>query len=481
MEKEDKSLELRKRFNECDERFKAIFSLTSAATKIIDHNLTIIEVNDALVDLLGYSKSELCGAKIMQFACEEYKPAWKDLQQAMWHHGKPFFKIDVCLKKKDGSVVWVHITTILFTESGEKYAYTVLDDFTYLKDFEESQKRLNMSLEYSKMAVWELNLDTGKLIHFGGLSQILGLAEEQKGLSKSDLVSGFISGDRQEIAEIIDTIELVGHLNFSGRISSSTGEIKWVYLQGKVGEGPSGMKMLLGTAQDITQEKLADRYKDDFISIASHELKTPITVLSGTLQLMNRSDGGDNKRLSKLIDQANQSMSKVNALINDLLNASKMTEGQLHLNMSHFNIFQAVDECCSHIDRGGKYRLIVEGDAGLNIFADSDRIQQVIVNFVNNAIKYAPDGKDIRIRATDEGNRLRIAVIDSGPGIDADKSQHLFDRYYRVDSEGSQYSGLGLGLYISSEIIKKHNGEIGVNSKPGEGSEFWFTLPKEQS
>jgi two-component system CheB/CheR fusion protein len=481
MENEDKSSGLQAKFNECDQRFKAIFSLTSAATKIIDHNLTIIEVNEALVDLLGYSKSELCGSKIMQFACEEYKAAWKDLQVAMWHHGKPFFKIDVCLKKKNGSVAWVHITTILFTESSEKYAYTVLDDFTYLKDYEESQKRLNMSLENSKMAVWELDLDTGGLIHSVGLHKILGLNKKLDDLGKSDLISSFIDEDSKAFKIILESIEQGTHLNFSGRISTSSGEMKWVNLQGKIGEGHLQKRVLLGTAQDISKEKISERYKDDFISIASHELKTPITVLSGTLQLMDRVDKGDIPRLSKLIDQANQSMSKVNVLIGDLLNASKMAEGQLHLHMSNFNISQAVEECCSHIDRAGKYRLIVEGDVALNIHADNDRIQQVIVNFVNNAIKYAPDGKDIRIRAKDEGNRLRISVIDSGPGINAEKSQHLFDRYYRVDSEGSQYSGLGLGLYISSEIIKKHKGEIGVNSKPGIGSEFWFTLPKAQS
>jgi len=469
---------LKARLSECEQRFKAIFSLTSAATKIIDHNLTIIEVNDALVELLGYSSTEICGTKIMQYACEEYKDSWKELQTAMWEHGKPNFKIDVCLKKKDGSLVWIHITTIAFTSSGKKYAYTVLDDFTYLKEFEESQKRLKMSLEYSKMAVWELDFDNGNIIHSGGLPQILGLNGERKVLKQLDLISSFISEDRDAFKQVLASVSPGVHLDFSGRVASFSGEIKWVNLQGKTGEGPSQKMVMLGTAQDITKEKLADRYKDDFISIASHELKTPITVLSGTLQLMDRTDQNKSAKLSKLITLANQSMKKVNDLIADLLNASKMTQGQLHLNITDFNITQAVEECCAHIDRDGQYHLLIEGDAELNIHADSDRIQQVIVNFVNNAIKYAPNEKNIRIRATDEGDRIRIAVIDSGPGIDAEKSTHLFDRYYRVDSEGSQYSGLGLGLYISSEIVKKHKGEIGVTSKMGEGSQFWFTLPK---
>jgi PAS domain S-box-containing protein len=476
--KENRSLDFKARFNECEQRFKAVFSLTSAATKIIDHDLTIIEVNDALIDLLGYPSDEICGSKIMEFACEEYKGAWMELQEAMWKHGKPFFKIDVCLKKKDGALVWVHVTTIMFTESGEKFAYSVLDDFTFMKEYEESQKRLEMSLKYSKMAVWELDMVSGTIIHSGGLPRILGIDRDGQGLKRSDITSSFIPEDAQDLSLILEGLDNGSPLDFKGRVLLASGQIKWVRLQGKVGLAPSNRKVILGTAQDISKEKLTDRYKDDFISIASHELKTPITVLSGTLQLMDRARPAGDLRLSNLIDQANKSMRKVNALIGDLLNASKMTEGQLHLNMSNFNISQAVDECCAHIDREGKHRILVEGDALINIHADSDRIQQVIVNFVNNAIKYAPEGKDIRIRAVDEGANIRISVIDSGPGIDAEKAEHLFDRYYRVDSEGSQYSGLGLGLYISSEIIKKHKGEIGVTSKIGDGSEFWFTLPK---
>jgi PAS domain S-box-containing protein len=476
--KENRSLDFKARFNECEQRFKAVFSLTSAATKIINNELTIIEVNDALIELLGYSANEICGSKIMEFACDEYKGAWKELQEAMWQHGKPFFKIDVCLKKKDGTLVWVHVTTIMFTESGEKFAYSVLDDFTFMKEYQESQKRLEMSLKYSKMAVWELDMDNGTVVHSGGLPLILAIKGQNESLKKSDLTSTFIPEDAEDLSLILERFNHESSLDFKGRVVSSSGQIKWIHLQGKSGLAPSNRKVILGTARDITREKLTDRYKDDFISIASHELKTPITVLSGTLQLMGRNLPGNNPRLSKLIDQANNSMKKVNALIGDLLNASKMTEGQLHLRMSNFNISQAVDECCAHIDREGKHRIIVEGDPVLNIHADSDRIQQVIVNFVNNAIKYAPGERDIRIRATDAGANIRISVIDSGPGIDAEKAAHLFDRYYRADSEGSQYSGLGLGLYISSEIIKKHKGEIGVSSKIGEGCEFWFTLPK---
>ena len=128
------------RFKECDARFDAIFELTTAASKIIDSNLTILKVNGALTDLMGYSREELVGRQIMDYACEEDKHHWHELQKAMWEGGQSNFKLDACIHKKDGSLAWVHVTTIAFRENGIAYAYTILDDFTAWKKLNESDK-----------------------------------------------------------------------------------------------------------------------------------------------------------------------------------------------------------------------------------------------------------------------------------------------------------------------------------------------------
>jgi len=466
------------RYLQSEERFRQIFSLTSAATKIIDENLVILEVNKALTELLGYTKEEICGKKIIDFACKQSVQSWQNLQHEMWAHGKPFFKLEACLNKKNGDLVWVHVTTILFSDGNNRFAYTVLDDYTFMKSYQESEKRLNMSLKYSRMAVFELDLENGQVIHSEGINEILGKKANDVQLDRDSLVAAFIDDDAAEIVELFNNMPEDGSIDFIGRVKIAPNVLKWVHLQARMEPGENNMTRLLGTVQDISKEKQADQYKDDFISIASHELRTPITILSGTLQLLERHKPKEDPKLSGLIDQANRGLRKVTILIEDLLNASKMNEGQLHLNKQPFNLVEAVNECCAHINREGIYKIIVEGDLAADIFGDSDRIQQVIINFVNNAIKYAPDEKIIRIKAVDQGDAIKISVIDSGPGIEDEKAAHLFDRYYRVDSKGSQYSGLGLGLYISAEIIKKHGGKIGLTSNSGEGSEFWFVLPK---
>jgi signal transduction histidine kinase len=113
----------------------------------------------------------------------------------------------------------------------------------------------------------------------------------------------------------------------------------------------------------------------------------------------------------------------------------------------------------------------------VNVFADATRIEQVITNLIGNAIKYAPESKEIKIHIRTKGGMARISVSDKGPGIAAGKRPLLFDRYYRVNSSGSNYTGLGLGLYICAEIVRAHKGEIGVESELGSGSTFWFSLP----
>jgi len=212
--------------------------------------------------------------------------------------------------------------------------------------------------------------------------------------------------------------------------------------------------------------------------VASHELKTPITSLKLALQLLTRmKDNPSSEKMPQLIDQANKSLNKVSILIADLLNVSKVNEGQLHLNKKLFTISEVVEDCCYHIRAAGDYTIHTDGDLKLQVFADKDRIDQVITNFVNNAVKYAPESKQIAVHILKQGDEAKVSVSDRGPGISNEKLPHLFDRYYRADSSGKQLSGLGLGLYISAEIIKKHGGQIGVESELGKGSSFWFTLP----
>jgi signal transduction histidine kinase len=181
--------------------------------------------------------------------------------------------------------------------------------------------------------------------------------------------------------------------------------------------------------------------------------------------------------LPKFLDQASRSVERITRLIDELLNVNSMKEGQLKLNKTQFIISDMLNQCCGHVRAIGIHELVVQGDEKLLVNADEDRVDQVVVNLVNNAVKYAPDGKKIYLIIEKEGNAVKVSVKDSGPGIPKDKIPHLFDRYYRADYNGGQYSGMGLGLYICSEIIKRHGGSIGVDSIVGEGSTFWFTLP----
>ena len=266
---------------------------------------------------------------------------------------------------------------------------------------------------------------------------------------------------------------------FETRKRRSDGQYRWhlVRMQPVLNEADE-TQLWVGTATDIDDLKNLQQQKDDFISIASHELKTPVTSLKMSLQLLDRTkDNPSPSVAAKLIGQANKSLDRVGVLIEDLLNVSKLNHGQLHLNKTRFNISEMVNECCQYIRIESEYAIITEGDPKLEAVADAERIEQVIINFVNNAIKYAPLSKEIRIKIEKAGEMARISVTDKGPGIQPEKIPHLFERYYRVDSQGIQFSGLGLGLYISSEIVKRHGGQIGVDTEVGEGSTFWFTIP----
>jgi signal transduction histidine kinase len=230
---------------------------------------------------------------------------------------------------------------------------------------------------------------------------------------------------------------------------------------------------------EIKQRIEAEHKKDEFIGVASHELKTPITSLAACVQMLARLTKNDSESdiRQKLIENAASSVRKLSTLVKDLLNVSKIEGGQLSLNKLSFNLASVISNCCQHVRLTATHNIQIEGDLDLMVFADPLRLDQVVVNFIDNAVKYSSKNSVISVVVENLGEIAKVSVSDQGKGIPSEKLPYLFDRYYRVDTSGIQYSGLGLGLYISSEIVKLHDGEIGVYSNQGSGSTFWFTVP----
>lgn len=231
--------------------------------------------------------------------------------------------------------------------------------------------------------------------------------------------------------------------------------------------------------EEIEFRKQAERKKDEFISIASHELKTPLTSVKGYMQLLERNlDRGDIETVKRHLGKAQAQMEKLSDLIADLLDISKIESGKLKFNKKFFDVDLLLDNVIEIIHQSNPdFKLVRKGKFSKEIYADETRIEQVIINFLTNAIKYAPGTAEVHVNMEAMGDKIYLGVRDFGIGIAPELQEHVFDKFYRVEETAIHFQGLGIGLYISSEIIRRHSGEIGVKSKIGEGSEFYFILP----
>lgn len=229
--------------------------------------------------------------------------------------------------------------------------------------------------------------------------------------------------------------------------------------------------------KQATEELMAK--KDEFMSIASHELKTPITSVKASLQLLERmvAKNDDLKTISPFVTKAVNQTNKLTGIINDLMDVTKIQAGKLELNKTDFNLMELIVESAEQCKAGIDREVLIDGPEDLIINADRRKIDQVVANLLTNAFKYADLQEPVTIRFEKlSADLIKFSVIDKGIGIPAEKIEHIFDRFYRVENTSQNYPGVGLGLYISSEIIKQHRGEIGVESTIGKGSTFWFTI-----
>ena len=230
---------------------------------------------------------------------------------------------------------------------------------------------------------------------------------------------------------------------------------------------------------DISQQKRNEQRKHDFISMASHELKTPLASMKGYVQLLvaNAKKLNDSFAIP-ILDKANNQVKKMTALINGFLNVSRLESGHIPLNPQLSDLADLVKEAKEETTSTNTSHIIVFRPVLTTyVNADRDKIGQVIQNLISNAVKYSPAGTTINVACVTVNAQARVSVQDQGMGVAEQDRPRIFDRYYRVETPTTQaIGGFGIGLYLSKEIIERHGGQIGMESTLGEGSTFWFTL-----
>lgn len=264
------------------------------------------------------------------------------------------------------------------------------------------------------------------------------------------------------------------------RYKRHDGEYRWHLNRANPLRNEAGDIILwVGTATDIEDQKREMDKKDEFIGIASHELKTPLTSLKGYLQLVASYKREEIPPVVKqYVAKANSSLNKLQRLVNDLLDVSKIQAGRLEYAMNQLDIAGLLKACIENAEHiYPDFNFHNQANSSFIINGNSERLEQVVMNLVNNAVKYSPGNNDITIATEQRGNMVRISVIDDGIGLSAEQQEKIFERFYRVEDKKFTASGLGMGLYISNEIVSAHNGDIGVESQLGKGSTFYFDLP----
>lgn len=258
------------------------------------------------------------------------------------------------------------------------------------------------------------------------------------------------------------------------------GEYRWIIFRAEpVRDGFGKIVAWFGSGVDITERKELERRRDDFIGIASHELKTPLSSIKGYTQLLERMvRETDNAKAKLYLAKTSTYIDRLNSLITDLLDVSRIQAGKLQFDISEFDFDALVKDGVESIQPTTTHHQIeVRGKADIKIEADRNRLEQVLTNLLTNAIKYSPQATKVIVRVKKNDATIEISVQDFGIGIPKEKQARIFERFYRVESSAKSFPGLGIGLYISNEIVERHGGKLKIESEEGQGSVFTIILP----
>lgn len=360
-------------------------------------------------------------------------------------------------------------------------ATDISDQVMSRKNIEQSEKELRELANAMPQLVW-IAEPGGKVIYYN--EKIAEFAGASRAADGQWYWEGIVHEDDLELTREAWTHSVkTGEVyEIEHRIKRRDGSYHWYLSRALPQRADNGnISRWFGTATDINAQKLHEKRKDDFIQMASHELKTPITVIKAHFQMLQeRLLTLADQRITLSIEKMDRQLNKLTGLISDLLDVSRIESGKLVLDKTLFDIGQLLTETIEDLrPLSPDHKLMLNVPTEIFVNADRERITQVIVNFVTNSIKYSPNAKMVRIGLEEIDSNAVICVQDFGIGILKSEQKKIFDNFYRVSGNNREtFPGFGIGLFVVKEILRAHGGTTWVDSEPGKGSTFFFSLPK---
>jgi len=474
--------------------YKLITDNATDAYFLVNQKGRIVYVNKSTCDLLLFKPEELINKNIKRIVSELNKKKYTGL---FTNTRQGFnFPFETIIKRKDEETIMVELQTTNIRMKDEIFVFMSAHDITKRKISEEKinqllritenqRRQLDLIIDNVPGMVWMTSgkavAQTHKFVFVSNhVEKILGFSVSEW-LDMPNFLHNIHHEDRErvekEYANILDQ-KKSGVIRFRRKRKNS--EYIWVESHAKVILDNQGIAVgMCGVLMDISKLKELEERRDEFISIISHELKTPLTSIKGYSQILERMmQKSANSKINRLLLKMNVYVNKLDNLIIDLLQVSKMQSGKLAFNYEKIKFDELVKECVNDIKEIAiGYNIEQHGKTNKIVIADRNRLEQVFANLLANAIKYSPNMNKIIIKVSSNEQHVIVGIQDFGIGVPPEDQKNVFERFYRARNTTRNFSGLGIGLFISSEIIKRHGGHMWVDSKEGEGSTFYFTLP----
>ena len=452
------------------------------------------EINDYYLTLVGKTRDEFKAKpywEVLAEAAAIYEPVTNEVfKTGKTYHAKEHEIVLV----RNGREEIVHIDFVyepMKDADGHVFAIMIVaidvtNQVLARNELQSAYEQVRLSKQAAALGTFDMDLVNGTMEWDERCRELFGISHNENVSYEKDFLPGLHEEDRERISKIISELlnkaTSIGDYDVEYRtIGTEDKKLRWVRAKGKVffNEKDEPVRFI-GSVLEITSQKEDEQRKNDFIGMVSHELKTPLTSLSAYVQMLHAKarKSGDSFTASAL-DKAERQVKKMGTMINGFLNISRLESGKIHLEKQLFNLQDLLTEAI-------KETLISNPDRSIHfvlcnptfVQADRDKIHSVISNLLSNATKYSPPEKEIEVFCEVIDNCVQVGVKDQGIGIKASDAERLFERYYRVKTKNTQHiSGFGIGLYLSAEIIERHQGKIWVESKPEKGSTFFFNLP----